>query len=77
MNRPTKLQEMISVIIIINNRNYEWHLKKQNWNASVVVRWSSKALQTHTLRHYKEYDLQLMNLDTTVEHLECTNKDCF
>ena len=36
-----------------------------------------KALQTHTLRYYKEYDLQLMNLDTTVRHLRHTNKDCF
>ena len=47
---------------------YERKLKKCNNKASIVIEEQSEQKKQHTLRHYKDYDLQSMNLDVTQRH---------
>ena len=47
---------------------YKRKLKKHNNRASIVIReWSEQKKQPIS-EHYKDYDLQLMNLDMTQRH---------
>ena len=49
---------------------YERKLKKCNNKASIIVReWLEQKKQCIS-EHYKDYDLQLMNLDMTQQHLK-------
>ena len=47
---------------------YERKLKKHNNKASIVIREQSEQKKQHTLEHYKDYNLQSMNLDMTQKH---------
>ena len=62
------LQNMIIMTIQINNQIYKRKLKKHNNKASIIIREWLKQKKQHTLRHYKDYDLQSMNLDTIQRH---------
>ena len=44
---------------------YERKLKKHNNKASIVIEEWLKQKKQHILRHYKDYDLQSINLDMT------------
>ena len=56
---------MISTVIHINNRMYEQYLEKWSTNAPVVVRKNNKWEESWIQEHYKDYDLQSMNLNMT------------
>ena len=56
---------MIITAIWINNWIYERKLEKCSNKASIVIEeWSDKKKQ-HISEHYKDYDLQSINLDVT------------
>ena len=44
---------------------YERKLKKCNNKTSIVIAECSEQKEQYILEHYKDYDLQLMNLDIT------------
>ena len=64
----TTLQNMIITAIQINNQMYERKLKKHNNKAPIVIREWSEQKEQHISEHYKDYDLQSMNLDMTQRH---------
>ena len=49
---------------------YERKLKKYNHKAFIIIRERSEQKKQCTLRHYKDYDLQSMNLDMTQRYLK-------
>ena len=42
---------------------YKRKLKKHNNKASIIIRECSEQKKQHTSKYYKDYDLQLINLD--------------
>ena len=44
---------------------YERKLKKYNNKALIIIREHSEQKKQHISKHYKDYNLQLMNLDMT------------
>ena len=54
--------------IQINNQMYKRKLKKHNNKASIIVREQSEQKEQCISEHYKNYDLQSMNLDMTQRH---------
>ena len=59
---------MIITAIQINNQMYKRKLKKHNNKASIIIREQLKQKKQHISEHYKDYNLQSMNLDTTQRH---------
>ena len=59
------LQSMITTAIWIDNQMYERKLEKCNNKAPIVIGGWSEQKEQHTSEHYKDYDLQSMNLDMT------------
>ena len=49
---------------------YKRKLKKHNNKASIVIRECSEQKKQCTSEHYKDYNLQSMNLDMTQWHLK-------
>ena len=49
---------------------YERKLKKCNNKASIVIEECSEQKKQHISEHYKDYDLQSMNLNMTQQHLK-------
>ena len=49
---------------------YERKLKKYNNKASIVIEEHSEQKKQHISEHYKDYDLQSMNLNMTQQHLK-------
>ena len=49
---------------------YERKLKKHNNKVSIVIRECLEQKKQHISEHYKDYDLQSMNLDITQRHLK-------
>ena len=47
---------------------YERKLKKCNNKAPIIIREQSEQKEQHISEHYKDYDLQSMNLDMTQRH---------
>ena len=47
---------------------YKRKLKKHNNKASIVIREHSEQKKQCISEHYKDYDLQLMNLNMTQQH---------
>ena len=47
---------------------YKRKLKKCNNKALIVIREQSEQKKQHTSEHYKDYDLQSMNLNITQRH---------
>ena len=68
---------MIIIAIQINNWMYERKLKKHNIKALIVIRRQLEWKKQWTSKHYKDYNLQSMNLDIITRHLECTSERCF
>ena len=68
--QSTTLQDMIIIVIQINNWMYERKLKKHNNKASIVITEHSEQKEQHISEHYKNYNLQSMNLDMTQRHLK-------
>ena len=66
--QPTTLQNMIITAIQINNQMYKRKLKKHNNKAPIIIREQSEQKKQCTSEHYKDYDLQPMNLDTIQRH---------
>ena len=57
---------------------YERKLKKCNNKASIVIREHSEQKKQYTSKHYKDYDLQSMNLDMTQQYLKQDKElECF
>ena len=59
---------MIITAIQIDNQIYKRKLKKHNNKALIVIEEQSKQKKQHIFRHYKDYNLQSMNLDITQRH---------
>ena len=51
---------------------YKRKLKKHNNKASIIIREYSEQKKQCTSKHYKDYDLQSMNLDITQQ---CSKQD--
>ena len=49
---------------------YEWYLKKWSINVSVVIKRNNRWEEPQIQEHYKDYDLQLINLDITQRYSE-------
>ena len=47
---------------------YKRKLKKYNHKASIIIRERLEQKKQHTFKHYKDYDLQSMNLNITQKH---------
>ena len=47
---------------------YERKLKKCNHKVSIIIEERSEQKEQHIFRHYKDYDLQSMNLDIIQRH---------
>ena len=59
---------------------YERHLKKWSTNVLIVIKRdnNNKCDELWTQEHYKDYDLQLMNLNMTQVCLKCMKEsECF
>ena len=57
---------------------YERKLKKYNNKVSIVIEECSEQKEQCISEHYKDYDLQSMNLDVTQRHLKWDKKsECF
>ena len=63
--QSTTLQNMIIMTIWIDNWMYKRKLKKHNNKASIIIEeWSEQKKQCIS-EHYKDYDLQSINLNVT------------
>ena len=56
---------------------YKRKLKKHNVKASIVIKEWSEQKEQYISKHYKNYNLQSMNLNIITRHLKCTSKRCF
>ena len=54
---------MIITIIWIDNQMYERKLKRYNNKASIIIKERSEVKKQYISEHYKDYNLQSMNLD--------------
>ena len=69
---------MIISAIQINNQIYKRKLKKCNNKASIVIEEQSEQKKQHISEHYKDYNLQSMNLDMTQRYLRQQKElECF
>ena len=57
---------------------YKRKLKKCNNKALIIIEECSEQKKQHTSEHYKDYNLQSMNLDATQRHLKWDKRlECF
>ena len=56
---------MITMTIQINNQIYKRKLKKYNNKVLIIIREQSEQKKHYISEHYKDYNLQSMNLDIT------------
>ena len=66
--QSTTLQSMIITVIQIDNQMYERKLKKCNNKALIVIEECSEQKKQCIFEHYKDYDLQSINLNMTQQH---------
>ena len=73
------LQKIISTAIYINNWIYKQWLEKQSINALIVIsKRNYKQEESWTQEHYKDYNLQIINLNMTQEYLKHIKElECF
>ena len=56
---------------------YERKLKKHNIKALIVIKRQSEQKKQQISEHYKDYNLQLINLNIITRHLKYTSKKHF
>ena len=68
---------MITIIIQINNRIYKQKLKKHDNKVLIVIERQIEQKEQQTSEYYKNYKLQLINLNLIIKHSEHTSKRQF